>query len=82
MRYRALSWLGDDLSVHARQLVRGPVVAGRSRQALLHWRKDPDLAAVRDPAALPKLPEAEQVAWLNFWPQVDALLARTAGPGK
>jgi hypothetical protein len=31
---------------------------------------------VRDPAALGKLPEAEQVAWLNLWAGVDALLAR------
>jgi tetratricopeptide (TPR) repeat protein/tRNA A-37 threonylcarbamoyl transferase component Bud32 len=77
MRYRALGWLHDDLAVHTRQLGRGPVVAGRSRQALLNWQKDPDLAAVRDPDALGKLPEAEQVAWRNLWAHVAALLART-----
>jgi hypothetical protein len=77
MRYSALAWLYEDLSAHTRQLALGPVVASRSRQALLHWQMDRDLAAVRDPAALHKLPEAEQVAWRNLWAQVDALLART-----
>jgi hypothetical protein len=77
LRYAALSWLHDDLAAHAGQLKRGPIVASRSRQALLRWRKDAALAAVRDPAPLRKLPEAEQVAWLNLWAQVDALLART-----
>jgi hypothetical protein len=79
MRYRALGWLHDDLAVHARQLGRGPVVAGRSRQALLQWRKDADLAAVRDPEALGQLPEAEQVAWRNLWAHVAALLAHAKG---
>ena len=51
------------------------------RNTVLDWQKDPDLAAVRDPAALSKLPEAEQVAWRNLWAQVDTLLARTR-PGK
>jgi tetratricopeptide (TPR) repeat protein/tRNA A-37 threonylcarbamoyl transferase component Bud32 len=76
IRYRALGWLQDDLAVHASQLVRGPVVARRARQTLLHWQKDADLAAVRDPISLARLPEAEQVAWRNLWAQVDALLAR------
>jgi hypothetical protein len=82
MRYRALCWLQDDLSGHARQMVSvWPGAAQQSRQTLQHWQKDADLAAVRDPAALGKLPEAEQVAWLNLWAGVDALLA-PARPGK
>jgi tetratricopeptide (TPR) repeat protein/tRNA A-37 threonylcarbamoyl transferase component Bud32 len=80
-RYRALAWLRDDLAGHARQLARGPVVARRARQTLLHWRTDADLAAVRRESDLGKLPEAEQVAWRNLWAEVAALLARTR-PGK
>src|SRR5439155_2195678 len=77
MRYRALSWLTDDLSAHARQLVgKQPRTAEQVRQTLLHWQKNPDLAGVREPEALCKQPEAEQVVWLNLWAQVDALLAR------
>jgi hypothetical protein len=82
MRYCALGWLQDDLAAHTRQLARRWAVSGKpSYQALLHWRKDSDLAAVRDPAALGKLPEAEQVAWRNLWAQLDAVLARVK-PGK
>jgi tetratricopeptide (TPR) repeat protein len=77
MRYRAFGWLHDDLAVHTRQLAQGPDLAVQSRQALLYWQKDRDLATVRDPDALRKLPEAEQVAWRNLWAQVAALLART-----
>jgi hypothetical protein len=76
LRYRALCWLQDDL---ARLQLR---TAAQLRRRLLHWRQAPDLAAVRDPTALGKLPEAEQVAWLSLWAQVDALLAATAGTGK
>jgi hypothetical protein len=53
----------------------------RSAATTAGGRKDPDLAAVRDPAALAKLPEAKSVAWRNLWAQVDALLAR-ASPRK
>jgi hypothetical protein len=42
---------------------------------LLHWQKDPGLAAVRDPEALRKLPEAESIAWWTLWARVNAVLA-------
>jgi tetratricopeptide (TPR) repeat protein len=75
LRYAALCWLQEDLTVHARILKgRLPENANRSRKTLLHWRADPDFAAVRDPALLRQLPESEQAAWRNLWAQVDALL--------
>jgi tetratricopeptide (TPR) repeat protein/tRNA A-37 threonylcarbamoyl transferase component Bud32 len=78
MRYRALCWLQDDLAAHTRALSRSWAIWGKpSYQALMHWRRDADLAAVRDPGELGKLPEAEQVAWLGLWAQVDSLLAAT-----
>jgi tetratricopeptide (TPR) repeat protein len=79
MRYRALAWLQDDLSAHASRLARlPPDAAEQVRRVLLQWRRGSDLAATRDPSLLARLPEAEQVAWLNLWARVDALLARTA----
>jgi tetratricopeptide (TPR) repeat protein len=82
LRYSALSWLQDHLKGRVWQLgSTRPGSAEQVRQTLLHWRKNADLAAVRAPSSLGKLPEAEQVAWLNLWAQVDALLARTK-PGK
>jgi tetratricopeptide (TPR) repeat protein len=80
LRYSALCWLQEYLSARAQQLASNqPGTSDEVRQSLLHLPKDPDFAAVRDRAALGKLPEAEQVAWLNLWSQVDTLLllART-----
>jgi tetratricopeptide (TPR) repeat protein len=81
-RRQALEWLHGDLKHWTRQFAGA---APRDRiaiqQKLRHWQKDADLAAVRDPDALRKLPEAEQVAWGNLWAQVAALLSRTS-PGK
>jgi hypothetical protein len=69
--------LQKDLYLYANLLPSLPTASvQRGRQALLHWQKDTDLAGMRDPAALRKLPAAEQVAWHKLWAQVDALLAR------
>ena len=76
LRYAALSWLQSELSAHATRLGEGPEAAAASRQALLHWQRDADLAAVRDRDLLARLPEAEQAAWANLWGHVAALLAR------
>jgi tetratricopeptide (TPR) repeat protein len=82
LRSTALSWLENDLKAHIRQLDSWwPGAAKESRQALLRWREDADLAAVRDRASLRKLPEVEQTSWRSLWTQVDALLARNK-PGK
>jgi hypothetical protein len=77
LRYAALSWLQNDLSAHVSRLAGNDTrAAATSRQALLHWRRDADLAAVRDRDRLAKLPEAERTAWANLWGHVDILLAR------
>jgi tetratricopeptide (TPR) repeat protein len=77
LRYTALCWLQEHLGAVDVLVAQQPGVAGPVRQSLLHWQKDPDVAAVRDPVALRKLPEAEQAAWRNLWAHVAALLART-----
>jgi hypothetical protein len=41
---------------------------------LRHWRVDPDLAGIRDPEAVAKLPGDEPRAWRGLWEDVDALL--------
>ena len=48
-------------------------------ETLAHWKADADLAGVRDPEALAKLPEAERTAWRTFWEDVDKLSAKLAG---
>ena len=78
LRRQALDWLVADLA--ARSARSASVVgAGQHLAATLrHWKADPDLAGVRDPAALAKLPEAERKQWQSFWADVDALLKKAA----
>jgi tetratricopeptide (TPR) repeat protein len=78
LRAQALAWLRADL---ARWGERDDAKAGSDvRGALRGWRDDPQLAGVRDPDALEKLPEAERVAWLSLWADADALLRKAAPP--
>jgi roadblock/LC7 domain-containing protein len=46
------------------------------QKALQHWQEDPALAAIRNPAALAKLPKEEQDACRKLWADVDALLKK------
>jgi tetratricopeptide (TPR) repeat protein len=79
-RKQALDWLKSDLAAWSKIPVSGPPQARQSvAQTLQHWKADLDLAGMRDPAALAKLPEAEQNACRALWAEVDALLAKARG---
>ena len=45
------------------------------RQTLAHWKRDRDLAGIREPAELAKLPEAERTAWQALWAEVEDRLS-------
>jgi hypothetical protein len=74
LRRQALTWLRADLRAWG-QLVAGgtPQARAAAGRALARWRQGPDLAGVRDAAALAKLPEPERQAWRRFWDKVAAL---------
>jgi hypothetical protein len=55
-----------------------PADRAAARQDFLYWQNDPDLSAIRDAAALLKLPEDEQKAFTQFWGGVEALLKNAA----
>jgi Flp pilus assembly protein TadD len=79
---QALDWLRDDLALWAKQLDGNtPQARAQVRQELRHWQQDPDLAGLRDAAALGKLPAGEPEAWCKLWADVDGLLKR-AGEAK
>jgi eukaryotic-like serine/threonine-protein kinase len=82
LRRRAIQWLKAELAAWSKILASGPP---QDRAVVLrimqHWRKDSDLAALRNPDALAKLPEAEREDWLALWDEVDALI-RKAGEAK
>jgi serine/threonine-protein kinase len=76
-RQQALDWLRADLSAWTKTLEAAkPEARAAVRQTLQHWQKAPDLASLRDKAALDKLPAAERDAWQRLWADVDALRQR------
>jgi tetratricopeptide (TPR) repeat protein len=80
-RKQALDWLGADLGLWEKHLAGGDARArAAAREMLQHWQRDPDLAGVRDPAALARLPAAEQAAWRKLWAEVEQRLAQRRGP--
>jgi serine/threonine-protein kinase len=81
-RRQALTWLAADLAALARRLdADAPQARADLTRQLRHWQRDPDLAGLREPAALAGLPEGERAAWARLWAEVDHLLRRAgAGP--
>jgi len=78
LRKQALHWLRADLAAWGKQLDKDAdkarsVVQGK----MTHWQQDTDLAGVRDPKALEKLPPDERDAWQKLWQDVETLLAKT-----
>jgi serine/threonine protein kinase/Flp pilus assembly protein TadD len=75
VRKQAHDWLRADLAAWTKLLNRGES-HDRSlvQRTLQHWQRDRDLAALRDEAALAKLPAPEQMAWQQFWAEVAARL--------
>ena len=49
-----------------------PIVATQMR----HWLADADFAGLRGPAAIARLPEAEQQPWRQLWSSVSDLLTK------
>jgi hypothetical protein len=77
-RTQALDWLKFDLAVWSKMLESNtPQSRQVVAQTLHHWKADPDLAGIRDEAALAKLPQDEQQAFRALWAEVDALLNKS-----
>jgi tetratricopeptide (TPR) repeat protein len=76
-RTQAVEWLRAELGLWARQLdTSDPSVRVLARQTLLHWQSDPDLASLRDPDALERLPESEAAALRSLWAEVKRLTSQ------
>jgi tetratricopeptide (TPR) repeat protein len=79
-RTQALDWLRADLAAWTKALESGPAPMRESiPKTLQHWKADPDLAGLRDPTMLAKLPEDERRACQVLWSAVEAALAKARG---
>jgi serine/threonine protein kinase len=68
LRRLALDWLRADLALWAKQAESGtPPQRAALRQTLRNWQQDPNLAGLREEAALEKLPPAERAEWQKLW---------------
>jgi serine/threonine-protein kinase len=76
-RKQAREWLRADLAEWVRVLDKNPAARGDAWKALTLWQVDPDLACVRDPGELNKLPEDERKEFAALWADTAAVLART-----
>jgi hypothetical protein len=73
-RRQALEFLTADLAGHRKLAATDPRFVYRRTG---HWLVDPELASVRDRAALEQLPLDERVAWVKLWTEVSELRAAT-----
>src|SRR5262249_40368701 len=74
LRRQALTWLRGDLRARQKQSKSWwPGEADRARAALADWRKDPDLAGLRDTEALKALSAEERQACTKLWADVAAI---------
>ena len=66
-----------DLAAWSKVLESGPPQARPTiAQILRHWQRDTDLAAIRDAAAVVKLPAEERAVCVKLWADVAALLKK------
>jgi hypothetical protein len=79
-RHQALGWLRDELEAQRRMLEAHPERGWSVGGGLTRWLGDPNLAGVRGPDALARLPEEERRAWQQLWEEVEALRQRAAEP--
>jgi hypothetical protein len=79
LRVQARAWLQAELAAWSKLQDAQPQSRSLVLQTLQHWRQDTDLAAIRDAAALAKLPQAERKEWEKLWADVDAQLNRAQG---
>jgi tetratricopeptide (TPR) repeat protein len=77
LRRRACEWLKADYRALATIAPEGPPqYRAQVQQFFQHWTVDPDLAGIRDPAALSRLPEPERKDWQSLWSAVGDLLGQ------
>jgi tetratricopeptide (TPR) repeat protein len=79
LRTQALDWLRRDLNELSKELEANTTEARQKVSRVLeHWQRDTDLAGVREPRELAKLPVAEEEAGRGLWAEVVQTLMRAS----
>jgi tetratricopeptide (TPR) repeat protein/tRNA A-37 threonylcarbamoyl transferase component Bud32 len=78
LRQQGLGWLRADLALWRNKMGGSTAEAEQARRSLGRWPKDPDLASVREPRLLAKLPMAEQAEWERLWADLAEAVRRPA----
>jgi serine/threonine-protein kinase len=77
LRNQSREWLRLELGAWAGKLDSGQIGERlQARRALSPWRDEPDLAGLRDPDSLDRLPPAERQEWRSLWGETEALIRR------
>ncbi len=74
LRAQAMDWLKAELAAWKAIALGNQEIVAR---ILAHWKEDTDLAGIRDPSALEKLPEPERKQWQALWADVESLRTQT-----
>ena len=76
-RRQAIDWLRADLDAWSANFAADPrLPAADVRRRFARWTEGPELAGLRDRAALAAMPDADRVEWTALWADVRGLLAR------
>jgi serine/threonine-protein kinase len=79
LRGHALQWLRADLEAWGRLIERGSIESRQKARERLHYaQRDRNLAGVRHPWSLLRLPASERHQWQKLWADVAALLKKAA----
>ena len=83
-RAQALDWLRADLARWTDQLNRSSDSRSSIQSELRRWLREKDLAGIREPNELARLPESERADYIRFWAGVQELFVRSLAspPGK
>jgi serine/threonine protein kinase/Tfp pilus assembly protein PilF len=75
---QARDWLRADMASWSKRLADGTANDGQAARTMLQrWQGSPDLASVRDGAALEKLSVKQRAEWLKLWADVAEVLKKT-----
>jgi hypothetical protein len=79
LRDRARQWLRAEVAALGKRLDTNATAKASVQEELKRWRADADLAGLREPDLLARLPVPERRACRQLWQEVDSQFVRARG---